>query len=411
MMAPMVTVATPRISAVTNWDEYPGHIEAIETVDIQPRVSGYIKSINFKDGAYVNEGDLLFVIDSEKYENELARARAELLRARASLEQAKAERQRATTRLELAQNDLQRAEGLRKSRAISEEEYDLRNKTCREAQSAIEAANAAIAVWEAAIKSAEALVKTAELNLSYTQVKAPISGRIGKRYVDIGNLVQGGETVPGTKLATIVKMDPIYCYFDVDERAFLKYRNLAKMMGQKELYLPCELGLDGEEGFPHKGQIDFYDNRLNPTSGTIRMRGVFENKDGALMPGNFARIRLPVERIESAMLIPEGAILSQQTMKFVYVMDEEQVVQVRPLKLGRLQGMERVVLGGLKPDDKVVVTGLLMLRPGIKVQLAPPQGSMSAPGMPIGGAQPQGGEGKEIPQMKPGTKPPAAQQK
>jgi len=389
---PMVTVTHPTKAAVTNWDEYPGHIESIEYVEVRPRVSGYIESIHFEDGAEVKAADLLFVIDPRPFEADLERAKAELARAKAALEQAYANKNQAETRLELAKNDLQRAEGLLAAKAISEEEYDMRSKNFREAQSALDAAIAGVSVAESAVGVAAAAVKSAELNLGYTRVISPINGRIDQRHVTLGNLVQSGGNTPGTVLATIVSVDPIYCYFDVDERSFLKYRKLAFSKDGK-LILPCEAALDGEEGFPHKGTIDFTDNKINATTGTIKLRGIFQNKDRTLIPGAFARIRLPVEKLDSALLIPEAAILSEQTRKFVYILNNEQVVEPRPVVLGAAQGMQRVILQGLTPDDNVVTSGLLMLRPGIKVQVIDPNKPMSAPGMqPQHGQQPLGGD-------------------
>ena len=330
---PSVSVARPQVATVTNWDEYPGHLEAVESVEIRPHVSGYIDSIHFEDGAMTKAGDLLFVIDPRPYQAELDSTQA---------------------RFELTQNDLKRAENLRSSKAISEEEYDSRSKLAREAKAALD---------------------TARLNSEYTRVTALINGRIGRRLVTAGNLVQGGGIVPGTLLTTLVTMDPIYCYFDVDERAFLQYRKASAALNnpaRKDTSLPCELALDGEEGFPHKGRIDFFDNQINPGTGTIRLRGVFDNHDGALVPGGFARVRLPVSQTESALLIPEAAILSQQTQQSVFVVNAQQIVEPRLIQLGRQQGMQRVVLAGLKPDDNVVVSGVLMLRPGIKVQVEDP---------------------------------------
>ena len=340
--APLVSVAQPQVATVTNWDEYPGHLEAVETVEIRPRVSGCIESIHFQDGAEVKVGDLLFVIDPRPFQAELERAQAE--------------RQRVETRLELTKNDLQRAESLRGTKAISEEEYDSRSKAVREA-----AANLAAA------KAAEAVV---QLNLGYTRVTAPISGRIGRRLVTAGNMVQGGGMMPGTVLATLVTTDPIYCYFDADERVFVQYRKAGAALGGRNNALPsCELALDGEEGFPHQGRIDFYDNQINPVAGTIRLRGVFNNRDATLVPGGFARVRLPVGQTASVLLIPEAAIGSEQTRKFVFVLNREQIVEPRPIQVGRQQGTQRAVLSGLKPDDRIVVNGLMLLRPGIKVQI------------------------------------------
>ncbi|MGC9035390.1 MAG: efflux RND transporter periplasmic adaptor subunit [Verrucomicrobiia bacterium] len=404
-MMPMVSVAKPVIGSVTNWDEYPGHLDSIEYVEVRPRVSGYIESIHFEDGAEVKAGDLLFIIDPRPYEAELARTTGELARAKAALEQAKATKQQAETRLELAKNDLTRAEGLRAAKAISEEEYDLRSKTYREAQAALEAATAGVVVAESAIQSAQAAVRIAELNLGYTRVTAPINGRIGRRLVTVGNLVQSGGASPGTVLATIVSVDPIYCYFDVDERAFLKYRKLAFSKDGK-LLLPCEVALDGEVGFPHKGAIDFTDNKINPTTGTIKLRGIFQNKDRALVPGAFARIRLPVEKIDSAILIPEAAILAEQTRKYVYVLSKEGVVEPRPVVVGSPQEkMQRIVLSGISPEDNIVVSGLLKLRPGMKVQVIDPNKPMPMPGMqPRPGQGPSGGAPQQKPQA-PGANP------
>jgi len=377
----LITITNPVQTVFTKWDEYPGHVESIEYVELRPRVSGYIDSIHFKDGAEVKVGDLLFIVDPKPYEAELERANAELERAKSALEQARAEKARTATQLELAKNDLQRAEGLRPAKAISEEEYDLRAKTYRSMQSAFDAATAAVSVAESSVSAAQASVKTAQLNLGYTKITAPISGKISDRHVTVGNLVQAGGVGIGTVLATIVTIDPIYCYFDVDERAFLKYRKLALIAGSVEKpTLACEAALDGEDGFPHKGIIDFFDNKLDASTGTIRMRGVFKNQDRALIHGNFARIRIPVERLDSAILIPEEAILSEQTRKYVYVLNsQDMTVQQRNLTLGPLQGMNRVILSGLSPNDTIAKTGILMLRPGAKVQILGPSESSPAP--------------------------------
>jgi len=358
---PQVVVMRPQLTAVTNWDEYPGHLEAVELVEIRSRVAGYIESIHFQDGAEVQAGDLLFVIDPRPYQAELDRARAE--------------RQRAETQLALALNDLERAKVLRQSRTISEQEFDTRSKAARAAEDAL-----------AAAKAAEA---AAQLNLDYTRVTAPISGRMGRRLVTVGNMIQGSTMMLGTVLATLVPMDPIYAYFDVPESAFARYRQLLgnRLTGSSNGLL-CELGLTSEQGFPYRGFVDFYDNQVDRKTGTIRLRGLFRNPDRMLVPGMFARVRLPVERLDAALLIPEAAILSEQTRKFVYVVNAQQVVEPRPVQLGRLHGTQRIILAGLKPDDQVVVSGLLMLRPGAKVQLADAAAS-ARPGVPPGG--PPGG--------------------
>ncbi|MCX7825862.1 MAG: efflux RND transporter periplasmic adaptor subunit [Verrucomicrobiae bacterium] len=347
---PKVTVVYPQVGTVTNWDEYPGHIEAVEMVEIRPRVSGYIESIHFEDGAEMKAGDLLFVIDPRPYQAELNRARAE--------------RQRAETRVELARNDLRRVEGLRGTKAISEEEYDSRSKALREA--------------EAALAAARATEAAAQLNLDYTQIKAPINGRIGRRLVTVGNLVQGGGMVPGTIMATMVSMDPVYCYFDADEASFLRYR--AHSASVKNAPLPCELALVNQEGFPNKGRVDFFDNQVNARTGTIRMRGTFANPDRALVPGMFAKVRVPAGPPVQALLVPAVAIGSDQGNKFVMVVNKDSVVEPRPIEVDRQHGAMRAVTKGLTPQDRVVVNGLMMERPGAKVEVveASPKGPVPA---------------------------------
>ena len=348
---PKVTVTQPKVGTVTNWDEYPGHIEAVEMVEIRPRVSGYIESIHFEDGAEMKAGDLLFMIDPRPYQAELNRTRAE--------------RQRAETRVELNQNDLKRVEGLRGTKAISEEEYDSRSKAVREAEAALAAAKATEAV--------------AQLNLDYTRIKAPINGRIGRRVVTVGNLVQGGGMVPGTIIATMVSVDPIYCYFDADETSFLRYRNNGNPSNgaeAKNSSFVCELALVNEEGFPHKGRVDFFDNQVNAKTGTIRMRGNFANANRALMPGMFANVRVPAGPPVQTLLVPAVAINSDQGNKFVLVVNKSSVVEPRPIEIDRQHGAMWAVTKGLTPQDRVVVNGLMMARPGSKVEVVdtPPNG-------------------------------------
>ncbi len=342
--SPRVTVKQPLTDTVTNWDEYPGHMEAVDKVEVRPRVSGYIESIHFQDGAEVKAGDLLFVIDPRPYQAEMDRTQAE--------------QKQAETRLELARNDLSRAERLRGTRAISEEEYDSRSKAVREAESGLVATKAS--------------VETARLNLEYTHITAPISGKIGRRLVTEGNLVQvsaSGGTAAA--LATIVSQDPIYCYFDVQEGEFLKYRDQAKTAASQagaRGELPCELGLVNEPGYPHAGRVDFFDNQVDPQTGTIRMRAVFSNADRALVPGMFANVRVRAGAPEPALLVPDVAVLSDQGYKYVYVVNPQSKVETRSITAGRSYGTMRAVLKGLTTEDRVVVNGLLMLRPGIAVE-------------------------------------------
>jgi RND family efflux transporter MFP subunit len=285
----------------------------------------------------VKAGDLLFVIDPRPFQ--------------ADFEHAQALRQQAETRLELARTDLKRAEGLRAAKAISEEEYDTRRNAVQEI--------------EAGVAAAKAAEMTARINLDYTQIKAPISGKIGRRMVTPGNFVQlqgnGGATV----LATIVTQQPIYCYFDAQEQVFLQYtRN-----GAERGALPCELGLVDEEGFPHHGTVDFVDNQVDPRTGTIRMRAVFANADRALIPGLFANVRVPAGPPVEALLIPSVAIQSDQGHKFVFVANKDGVAEARPVKTGRQHGEMRAILGGLAATDRVVVDGLIMVRPGAKLEV------------------------------------------
>jgi len=345
---PKVTVSHPQSATVTNWDEYPGHLEAVETVEVRPRVSGYLESIHFVDGAEVKAGDLLFVIDPKPYEADLNRAEAQ--------------RKEVETRLELARNDLQRAEGLRAAKAISEEEYDSRSKAVRLTESSLAAARAA----EDAMR----------LNVGYTRVLAPISGKIGRRLITVGNLVQlQGNSGSATILATIVSQDPIYCSFDVEEGAFRKYRVSGSKPDLAEVKFGaafCELGLVSEEGFGHQGKLDFFDNQVNHQTGTIRLRAIFENPQRALVPGMFANVRVPAGPPEEALLIPDVAVLSDQGYKYVYVVNQEGKAEARTIETGRAHGPLRTVLKGLAAEDQVIVNGLVMLRPGAKVDIQPP---------------------------------------
>ncbi|MGO8701632.1 MAG: efflux RND transporter periplasmic adaptor subunit [Limisphaerales bacterium] len=336
-----VTVSLPISKDVVEWDEYQGWVESVDTVAIRARVGGYLDSIHFKDGAEVKKGDLLFVIDPRPYQADTDRAEADLLQAQ--------------TRFELASNDLARAERLLKARAISVEEADARSNAERTAA--------------AAIQSARAAVEIARLNLEYTHITAPISGRIGRRMVTEGNLVNGamGES---TALATIVSLDPIYCRFDADERAILKYLTLSRQGHEENLRggkWPCEIELSSETNFPHKGVLDFVDNQVDPNTGTLRVRGVFANPDRVLQPGFFTRVRVPGSAPYPALLIPDQAIGSDQDQKFVFTVDGQDMVQYTPVKLGPIIDGLRVVREGLHASDAVVVNGLMTIRPGLKV--------------------------------------------
>jgi RND family efflux transporter MFP subunit len=340
--APSVTVNQPLQREVVEWDEYPGRLEAVDMVQVRARVSGYLQSVHFKEGAEVKQGDLLFIVDPRPYQAEVDRTEAELRQAQ--------------TRSELASNDLARAERLLKSKAISEEEADARNKATRQA--------------EAGIQSAQASAEMAKLNLEYTHVTAPVSGRISRKLVTEGNLINGNQG-QATALTTIVSLDPIYCYAEVDEQAFQRYQRLVRERGRNSLHetqLPCELGLADEPGFPHRGVIDFVNNEVNPNTGTIRMRGVFRNEDRSLLPGFFARLRISASDKHPALLVPDQAVSTDQAQKFVYVVNERNQVDYRSVKLGPIIDGLRVIRDGVQPGDWVVVNGLMSIRPGMPVQ-------------------------------------------
>jgi len=323
-------------------------------VEVRARVSGYLQSVHFKDGAEVGKGDLLFVIDPRPYQAELDRAAANLNQAQ--------------TRLELTSNELARAERLLKSSTISEEEADSRNKAKREAEAALESAGAAL--------------KSAKLNVEYTRIAAPISGRIGRKLITEGNLVNGNQG-QSTLLTTIVSLEPIYCYFDADERSVLKYQKLAregKGDRMREGRMPCELELANENGFPHHGMLDFMDNRIDATTGTLRVRGVFPNPgpQRVLQAGFFARVRVPGSGKYAGLLIADQAVGTDQGQKFVYILSDQDVVDYRPVKLGPVVDGLRVVREGLQGSDWVVVNGLMNLRSGTKVKPQRAQISSSA---------------------------------
>jgi RND family efflux transporter MFP subunit len=348
---PKVTVSRPVVQEIIEWDEYTGRLEATENVEVRARVSGYLQSIHFKDGAIVKKGDLLFVIDPRPYQAEVDRVRAEL--------------QLAQARLELAKSDYARAQKLLQFRAMSQEEADTRAATERQAQESVAAGQAA--------------VKAAGLNVEFTRVTAPITGRISRRLVTEGNLINGG-TAQSTLLTTIVSMDPIYVYFEADERSYLKHVRLSqngKGPNSRQGRNPVYLALADEKGFPRNGYIDFIDNRLDPKTGTMTGRAVFTNSDLALAPGLFGRIRIPGSTPYDAVLVPDEAIGSDQAQKFVFVMNGDNTVEQRTVQLGPLVHGFRVVSQGLKPDDWLIVSGLQRARSGL--QVTPERREISVP--------------------------------
>jgi RND family efflux transporter MFP subunit len=342
---PQVTVAQVLSKPVTEFDEFTGRFEAIDRVEIRPRVSGYISSVNFTEGSEVKKGDVLFVIDQRPYAAELKHAQAQLAQAKSQLGLARSEKARATNLL--AQH------------AISQEEFDTRSSGDEQA-----AAN---------VQLAEAALDTAQLNMTYTRVTAPINGRISRANVTLGNLVTNGQTL----LTTVVSLDPIYVRFDGDEQAYLRYVKAAKERvkaakeragaGSKETASPVLVGLADETGFPHSGVMVFLDNEVDAQTGTIRTRAKLDNHDRAFTPGLFARVRLLGEKKYDALLINDSAVGTDQTVKYVLVVGADNKVEYRPVKLGPIIDGLRVVREGLKVNDTIVVNGLQRVRPGSPV--------------------------------------------
>jgi multidrug efflux system membrane fusion protein len=340
--APLVTVAAPVKRSVVDRDEYVGRFVAVDSVEIRARVSGYLDAVHFTDGAIVKQGEILFTIDQRPF--------------KAALDQARADLQRAKAQVDLANSDLTRAQDLIERKTISEAIYEQRVQAKRAA--------------DAQLQAAEANVRNAELNLEFTELRSPITGRIGDRRVSRGNLVIGGSQPSTTLLATIVSIDPIRFEFTFDEAAFLRYSRLAdggKSEKPRGSSLPVELRLLDEPQFTHKGRIDFIDNVIEQASGTIRGRAVFENPKGLFTPGMFARVRMPASAPFEALLVPDTAIGTEQVRKFVYVVDAENTVRQKYVTLGHLENGLRVILNGLAADDRVIVNGLMRVRPGIKV--------------------------------------------
>ncbi len=336
---PVVTVEKPRQQSVTNYAEFTGTTVAVETVELRARVEGYLHSMHFSSGANVNKGDLLFIIDPRPYKARLDEAISDL-----AIRQAE---------LRLAETTLKRKERALKNKAISEVEVI-------EARAQRDKAAAAVG-------AAKAAVETARLNLSYTKIQAPISGRIGRNLVDVGNLVGADES---TLLAIIVQDDPIYTYFNVSERDLLNYQKTKRngeLQNKEDEKLPLYLGLSNDRGYPFKGHVDYMDNRIDAATGTIQVRGVFPNTDHTLLPGLFARIRIPISTKENSLLVPDSALGADQQGRFLLVVNDQDQVEYRPVETGTLvQGM-RVIKQGIIPEDRVIVKGIQRARPGITV--------------------------------------------
>ncbi|MGV3774725.1 MAG: efflux RND transporter periplasmic adaptor subunit [Verrucomicrobiales bacterium] len=340
---PSVSVAQPIPKRVNEWDEFTGRLASPQSVDVRARVSGYIEKVHFKEGSEVQQGDLLFSLDKRPYQAAVDRLLAELSAAR--------------SRLELARAEAKRAEGLAASQAISTEIYETRAKAAVQA--------------EEAVRSAEANLKLVELDLEFTEVRAPISGRLSNARITAGNLVTGGSVPNATLLTTIVMLDPIYCYFEADETSVLKYRQLhreGKRVAAMFQSVPAEMELLNEKGYPHKGEVDFVDNQLNPATGTIRARAVFANPDRLMAPGFFARVRIPGVGEYDSLLVRDSAIGSDQGRSYVLVVDDQNKANYRTIKIGPIVEGLRVVREGLQASDRIIVTGLMAARSGSTVK-------------------------------------------
>lgn len=343
--APEVSVATVLSKQVRQWDEFTGRVAAVETVELRPRVSGYVERVAFKEGQEVRKGDLLFVIDQRPY--------------RAALDSALAGLERARSEARLAQTQDRRAQALIEARAISREEFETRK--------------AATAQGNAGVRAAEAAVATARLDLQFTQVRSPIDGRAGRAMTTEGNLAQADSTV----LTTVVSLDPVHVYFESDEQSFLRYSDLARKGERTRSSNPVRVGLANETGYPHAGTVDFIDNQVDPNTGTIRARAVLRNPDRVFTPGLFARVQLQGSGEFEALLIDDKAVLTDQDRKYVYVLGPNNAAMRKDVVLGRMADGLRVVQSGLAPQDKVIVHGVQkVFFPGMPV--APKQIAMGA---------------------------------
>lgn len=324
-----VGVAEVLVDSVVEWDDFSGRIQAVNTVELKPRIAGYLDDVHFEEGSLVAAGDLLFTIDDREY--------------RAAVDSQRAAVARAETRLELASQDLERAQSLAEARAVSTEELERRDGELRQA--------------EADILAARAALTASELNLEFTRIRAPIDGRIGEAMIKPGNLVSPGETV----LTTLVSIDPVHVVFEGDENIYLKYQAQAdagERPSSRNAPNPVQVGLASGTDFPFRGYMDFVDNRIDPATGTIQGRALIDNPDGFLIPGLFARVRLLGSGEYEAILIHEAAVLTDQDRKFVYVVTPDNAAVRRDITLGREIDGLRAVRSGLEPGERVVVNGV-----------------------------------------------------
>jgi RND family efflux transporter MFP subunit len=351
---PVVTVAHPTRRTVIDMDEYVGRFVAVNSVEVRARVSGYLDQVHFTDGQMVKQGDLLFSIDKRPFQTSLDQARANVAQARANMA--------------FADADLARAAQLVRDKTITEQTFDQRTQAKR--------------VAEASVAAQEAATRQAALDLQFTELRAPVDGRIGDRRVSPGNLVTGGTGGNTTLLAMIVSLDPIRFEFTFDEASYLRYERLSKAgqdMTSREGSALVSLRLIDEPDYSHPGRMDFLDNVIDRSSGTIRGRAVFANPNGVFAPGMFGRLRVPGSPSYQALLVPDTAIGTEQARKYLLVVDGENVVRLKYVTLGQVSDNLRVIKEGLAPEDRVIVNGLMRARPGQKVtpqeEGAPPPGA------------------------------------
>jgi RND family efflux transporter MFP subunit len=375
---PDVSVALPVQRDVVEWDTYTGHLQSPEMANVVARVSGLIMQMPFEEGAMVKRGDVLAQIDDRSY--------------KAEYDLKVADRQRAEAALAIANITFGRLSGLKKGTAGAVSQQDVDN------------AEAVVSQNKAALAGANATEEVARLNLEWCRVLSPIDGRVSNKLVTVGNLVNGGSGFSATLLTTVQSVSPIYCYVDVDENSVLKYQRLAKeraLLSQRNGKVPCYVQLADETGFTHKGSVDFVDNHVDSTTGTMRLRGILPNESGKLVPGMFARLSVPGSGRYHAMLVPDVAIGNDQSQRDLLVLDKDNKVTVRPVKLGALFGGLRSIVSGIGAEDRIVVNGLMHARPGapvkpIEVKIKVDEADFVDPGTEIARVSPASGSDSSV---------------
>ena len=350
---PPVTVSAPLQQRLAGWTSFTGQFSAVDYVEIRAQVSGYLTEIHFSDGQIVHQGDLLFVIDPRPFEIQL--------------QQANAQQQTAAAQLDLANKQLSRTAELRRSDFASGETLDQRVQQQRAAQAALEQAKAAI--------------RAAQLNLEFSRITAPITGRISQHRASIGNLVSGGPNAGSTTLlTTIVSLDPIYLDFDMSESDYLAYQRFLQSQAGRDADRTIEASLSDEQGWKRRGMLDFLDNQLDRSSGTLHARATLANPDLFIAPGQFARLRLPISEPRSVLLVPDAALTTDQSRRLVMTVAPDGTIVPKVVEIGQLNDGLRVITSGLDPKDRVVINGLVRARPGAKVTPQPGSITVAAQG-------------------------------